>query len=133
MAGRESKYSITRSAEWRWRHEDDRPRITEHALEQWDERTPRDSVSPETAWLASAEAVHLDADIFEDRRGRSPDELHYYHNDGGDDGDDYDVVFLVIDQAEYAILTVYTLGMVAKVTHRAVADYFRGLRPEVGR
>lgn len=43
-----AKYSVNRSPRSQWEHDTGR-RISDHALERWDERTPVDSVSPERA------------------------------------------------------------------------------------
>lgn len=36
------------------------PRVTEHAADRWDQRTPFDSISPERAWTESQRITSLE-------------------------------------------------------------------------
>ena len=52
-----TKYSVDRSATWKWVHERGNPMFTDHALNRYDERSPDDSISLERAW---EESVSID-------------------------------------------------------------------------
>lgn len=83
----------------RWEKQaDDRPHFSDHALERWDDRTPDDAVSPETAWERGIDADELRMEVFADADGRAPDRVRVYGTA------EFSVAFLV---ANGNVLTVY--------------------------
>lgn len=54
------KYSTdttsAQSATWRWQHVHGHPRLSDHAIERYDQRTAPESVSPERAWRNGIDA-----------------------------------------------------------------------------
>lgn len=103
------KYGEFYSSEWRWRNEYGHPRITDHAAEKWDERTPPSAVSPEWAWLHSKRVKYLtECDDLTDRDGTTPDGVRLYYGRTLD-GKGYTVVFLVQARQIPCIRTVYPI------------------------
>lgn len=88
------------------------PYWTKHALERWDERTPRGSCAPERAWAAGHDITVLrHHDGLTDCAGSNPDEARVFY--GTADGQDYGAVFIVKHQQNWPrrrVITVYKLG-----------------------
>lgn len=110
--GTDAEHDTATSREYRWRHEHGHPRITQHAQDQWDARTPPGSVSPETAWENAVGVGDGVLDAFEDHGGQTPDEVRLYHG-VTDAGEAYTILFLVCGRPgdagdEYHVRTVYS-------------------------
>lgn len=114
-----STYSVPKSSQWAF----DNPRMSNHAAERWDERTPPDSISPEEAFEQSVD-VSLVADAVEDKDGETPDELYYYY--GTEAEESYGALFLV-DVEDDTIVTVYRRRF---VKDGAVRSYFAAYNHE---
>lgn len=87
-----------------------RQRLTDHAIEQWDDRTPEDARSPEWALAHSvrdSDVVDLDH-FYQEHRNRRADAVHCYRGRTGS-GAVYGAAFIEINDV---IVTCYTIGSV---------------------
>jgi len=100
-----TKYSVSRTSRWRWQHDHDRPRLSDHALQRWDDRAGAGAVAPETAWIHGRDAEHLDTTHaeFTDCKGNTTDTLRVYR--GKCDGERYLMVFVVNDGTVTTVVT----------------------------
>lgn len=100
---RQTKYGPTyhnpalRSEREKWHKDHGNPRMTHHAANRWDERTPDDSVSPEYAYENGVDVSEL-REHFEDADGTVAHEIVYWYNDG------YGVLFVIQSNV---IVTIY--------------------------
>lgn len=107
----EAEHDTATNSEYRWRHAHGHPRITKHAQEMWDERTPPGSVSPETAWEHAVGVGEELSDWFKDATGQTPGDVRQYHGETPA-GERYTMLFLVCGERgdggdEYHVRTVY--------------------------
>lgn len=110
-------YSISHSERWRL-HSDHETRLSDHSLERWDERTPEDSVAPETAFDKS-ERVSTIAHHLVDEGGQTPDVARFFYDTEA--SEPYGIVFLIMRYpgATDICKTVYRVDMVEHGPTRA--------------
>ena len=113
----EYKYGNGVSGRARWAMPDNRPYMTDHALERWDERTPATSVSPEHAWEHGVDVTPIAEFV---RPPGSPviaDRVRYYYDPRpSDEGGRYGALLVVADDV---IKTVYEPSMINHGPSRA--------------
>lgn len=111
-----SKYRLSPRERWSMNHD---VRMSDHAADRWDERTPAGSISPEAAFEHADEVEH--PELLADRTGHVPDSAHVYNCH------DYRVAFIVDDG------TIQTVLSLDGVSHGPSRSYLmsHGPHPEV--
>lgn len=113
-----TKYSV--SPREKWRHaEQNRPRITDHAVDPHNQRTPSWSSSPETAWTNGIDVSDL-ASYLEDQGGQTPEEVRYYAEDRAG-VEWYGVLLLVYDGC---VVTCYTHDSLRRLDYGTALQAF---------
>ncbi len=122
-----TKYSVSPRTRWQHQHQN-RPRITDHAVDRHDERTPCWSSSPEHAWTNGIDVTSL-APYLEDSGGQQPEQVKYYaETRAGLEW--YGVLLLVYDSS---VVTVYTHDSLTRHDHgTAVQAFLRELARDEG-
>ena len=120
-------YSISNRERWRL-HSDHETRLSEHSIDRWDERTPEDSVAPETAFDQSVDVSTI-AHHLEDEGGQIPDEARFFYD--ADASKPYGIVFLVNRYPDTTNIckTIYRADM---VHHGPTRAYLYAHRNEFG-
>lgn len=93
-----TKYSVSERTRWTFHGF---PRLTDHAADRWDERTPRDAVAPETAFEEGMDVSEV-RDKVVDKGGQQPDQVVYWYERTNLEA--YGILFIVRDDV---IKTVY--------------------------
>lgn len=121
-----TKYGSIRTEAWKWTHEEDNPRMSDHLLfgeedevGKWDKRTPPGSCSPEHAWEHGIDVSFM-ADAFGDKKGQIPDKAVYWTETT--EWGTYDVVLLCVNE------TVTTVYRVDSMRDEPVRTALFGLR-----
>lgn len=118
-----TKYgSVNPRTRWTWHGY---PRMTDHAVDRWGQRTPVHSVSPETAFERSVDVSEIRENLT-DRGGQTPERVHYFY-EPSEEGS-YAAVFLVRDGV---IVTIYDRSSIKHGPTRAYLHAHNGHFSEV--
>lgn len=104
-------------------------RLSEHASNRWDERTPPWSMSPESALQESQECFWLAMDAFKSFSGVVPDHVHYiaeWHTEDADTNDKEMYESLLMERNQ-TITTVYHCDF---ISNKPVNAYLNTLKQE---
>lgn len=123
-----TKYTVSGRERWRL-NSGHNVRLSDHALERWDDRTPEDSSSPEHAFDNAVDVSELRENLV-DNAGQVPDKAYYWYEKTGTAS--YGIVFLVHRYPETTDIckTVYKVGFIDHGPTRAyLAAYNHEFEP----
>lgn len=119
---RSSKYGELISDSWRWSCDHDLD-IVGHALRRWDERTPYDSVAPETAWEFGAVIHHSFHGVFKSADGELPDEVRTFFETTPAVEESYQAVLIARDGVIKTVLDMSRLSGPERAYLNAMRPY----------
>lgn len=115
MSTRRTKYSVSQRTRW---HRAQGVRMSDHALERWDERTPDWACAPEVAWERGEDILHTE--LVDCRMPYDHDRARVYN------AVDYCVVFPVRTH------TITTVLDAARFDHAPTRSYLHSYGPHGG-
>jgi hypothetical protein len=123
------KYRVTERDRWGMLH----PRLSDHVLERWDERTPDGARSPEFAFLYAEPVIELrGARHFHDSsKDTDADLIRVYHGQTAD-GERYAMVFLGHQDGSRDDVLITTVYNVEDVRSGPLRSYLWAVSHEAG-
>jgi len=120
-----SKYTTSGSESWHL--QGDRPRLSDHALERYDERMPAGAVAPETAWEHGQDVPESILSWFTSSDKYQPPERVRVYGDRAD-GEWYVAVLIVRERPGPTVVTCYRVETIHQPWRRAYLHCFAGDR-----